>query len=321
MLRELAKRYPGVELPFIDGPFELVYEPNADDPPTWYVNDHALFAAPDGKVHFFGIQNPFPKVDDAIESLASHRGEMSTWPQAVTYMKKLLYKPATHRYCGHAVADHPMGPWTRHDPVLVAETAAGEMSIGAPFVVEHGGRFWMMLDSRELLAHSRDLYHWQRAETPIDRNRLGKNWRDPCIQKLPDGTYLMVFCSSHESGRSGVGVASSRDLVTWEPHGHCLVTEDYCPWSANESPFLVPRGGLFYLFYTFAHRHYYETRVLVSNDWRHFDPEAVITTLYAHAAEILTFEGQDYISCCGMEDPQYLNRHGLYLARLNWLAP
>ncbi|NQT19865.1 MAG: hypothetical protein HQ592_09170, partial [Planctomycetes bacterium] len=80
-------------------------------------------------------------------------------------------------------------------------------------------------------------------------------------------------------------------------------------------------GGLYYLFVGFSHRHYYETFVVVSADPRRFLPEHKITTLFTHAPEFIEIDGVTYMSSCGIEDPQVLNRSGLWMSRIRWLAP
>ncbi|MCK4629387.1 MAG: hypothetical protein KAT56_10315 [Sedimentisphaerales bacterium] len=103
--------------------------------------------------------------------------------------------------------------------------------------------------------------------------------------------------------------------------GAFFFLNDGVKWGGAESPLVVYRNGLYYLFFTYAHRHYYETIVCVSQKCDEFSMDAVVTTLYGHAVEILEYQGKAYLSSCGPEDKQWINRHGLYLAELAWTKP
>ncbi|NOX52956.1 MAG: hypothetical protein GXP27_00660 [Planctomycetes bacterium] len=61
--------------------------------------------------------------------------------------------------------------------------------------------------------------------------------------------------------------------------------------------------------------------MIVSDTPYKFLPENTVTTLFTHAPELIEIDGQTYISSCGFEDPQILNRSGLWIAKLRWLAP
>jgi len=90
--------------------------------------------------------------------------------------------------------------------------------------------------------------------------------------------------------------------------------------TAVESPFILERNGLWYLFCTYAHRRYEETIVVVSDNPDYFNHgKNCLTTLFGHASEIFTYNGKTYISSCGPEDQQTLNQHGVTLAELGWL--
>jgi len=66
------------------------------------------------------------------------------------------------------------------------------------------------------LAYSRDAKHW--THFPGNPSWLtptvgGKLMRDPCIIQGPDGVFHMVHTTSW--GDRGIGIAHSRDLITW----------------------------------------------------------------------------------------------------------
>ena len=76
-----------------------------------------------------------------------------------------------------------------------------------------------------------------------------------------------------------------------------------------ESPFVLRRGALFYLF------------VVVAGNPHRFSPQNKLTTLFTHAAELIELDGKTYMTSCGIEDPQALGRSGLWMSQLAWLKP
>lgn len=66
-IRIIKEKYPDVQFPVIDGDFPLVYEPDPEKPNTWFVNDHCLIQDDQGRIHYFGIENPYPSTKEAWE--------------------------------------------------------------------------------------------------------------------------------------------------------------------------------------------------------------------------------------------------------------
>lgn len=67
------------------------------------------------------------------------------------------------------------------------------------------------------LAASRDGLNWRplNGDRPLSAPAVGgKLMRDPCICRGPDGLFHMTWTTSWED--RGIGVAHSKDLVTWE---------------------------------------------------------------------------------------------------------
>ena len=321
----IRQRLPKLEIPVIDGEFQLVYEPDPKHPNTWFVNDHCLFRDSQGKIHFFGIENPYPTTTEALKLV---RGELKESDRPFIETLRIikgrhLYTPGSHVRVGHAVADNIFGPWQHCKPAL--DGRAEGKRYAAPFVVSLNGRFWMSLHSATGLAVSDDLDQWQDhpAETPW--NAIGKHHRDPCILRMDDGSFLQYYAAADPKGkgRQSISLAKSDDLRKWERLDPCYVRRiPNAPFSSVlESPFVFRHKDLYYLFVCFAHRRYYETLVVVSDTPYQFLPENTITTLFTHAAELIEIDGQTYISSCGIEDPQMLNRSGLWIAKLRWLVP
>ncbi len=325
-IREIKKRLPGLEIPVIDGEFKLVYQADRKSPQTWGINDHCLFRGPDGRIHFFGIVRPFPRTSEAIELVqrelkAAHRPFLET----LRLIKgRYLYGGIrAYGYIGHAVADDIFGPWRQCEPAL--DSRPERRQYGSPFVVSYKSRFWMVLPSATGLAVSDDLDHWKEHPTDTSWKSLGKGHRDPCIVSLEDGSFLQYYAANDPRGGEwqSISVAKSRDLLKWERLEPCYVRRmaNRPSWGVFESPFVFRHNGLYYLFACFAHRRYYETLVIASDTPYKFLPENTVTTLFTHAPEVIEIDGQTYISSCGIEDPQALNRSGLWIAKLGWLTP
>lgn len=130
-----------------------------------------------------------------------------------------------------------------------------------------------------------------------------------------DGSFLIFLCTPNPEG-SSITVTRTTDFAHFDSPKTCLLIRDGVPWGGMESPFVVHRNRLYYLFFTHAHRHYYETVVCSSETVERFSTDNIVTTLYGHAAEVFNYQGKTFISSSGPEDGQRLNRHGLYLAQL-----
>jgi len=120
------------------------------------------------------------------------------------------------------------------------------------------------------------------------------------VFKDDDGTFYMYYCTSIKSGGArslnAIGVAVSRDLVSWEDRGaFTLKNVDHYA----ESPFVVKRNGVYYMFYTrtgagegtgYATSYNPVTGFSVPDD----DRNMLIPG--ANASEVLEFKGKWYIT-------------------------
>lgn len=289
-------------IPYVKGRFEHILSPSSKtilgDERRWYINDHCFFVDPENRIHWFGINNPYPE--------DGH-----------------YYAPGTHRHIGHAVADRPFGSWTAMPDAFSLPDDTTEC-VGACFVAAQGEHYVMLYGFNTGLstAVSSDLQTWKK-QPELGVIDLGPGTRDPCLLKLANGTWLLYCAAAHE-GAGAVALASSTDLVTWKQEEPALVSDVHAHYGPLESPFVLEREDLFYLFLNHSHRQYEETLVFESPDPYHFDWNHPICTIFAHAAEMLTWEGQSYISHCGIEDQHWHDigaPYGLYLAELGWTEP
>lgn len=293
-----------------EGGFEKVFEV-----PGRYVNDHCL-------IHRQSLHHIF-YID----------GEVG----------KGCYDLGNETIIGHATSSD-LRRWTVRDPALVhkPELPWEERGIFAPCVVEHDGVFNMLYTSHNMakaqfmcLATSRDLVHWNRplrrplfvpsAQWARWRHDAPCSCRDPHVLRHPDYGFILYWVADMQGDdrQSCIAASVSRDLQLWQEVGPVLIRRpgELDAYSCKtESPCVVQRGVLYYLFF----RHGNGTRVCVSTDpldFRHLDSELVST---AHAAEVFESGGQWYITNCSRPAEDVTHAHdrtsGLYIARLDWPA-
>jgi len=330
-IERVASRYSGLKIPVIDGQFKLVYLPDPNNPKGWFINDHCLYLDDEGKIHFFGIANQFASTKEFtskydINEFLSEEPEQPFMEMISKILHFYAYerdKINTHYRLGHAVADNIWGPWEKKDAILGGK--GGHTFYGSNFVVKHKQIYYMLLDSEITMAVSNDLYNWKKFKPPRHPGANVAGWRDPCVIKLEDGTYLQYFAGeSDEPQKYGevVNLSVSKDMVNWKLLEPCYSTRvSEVDFGLFESPFVYKKDGLYYLFVCFAHQRYYQTFVVVSDNPYHFRPQDVITTLFTHAPELIEIEGVTYMSSCGIEDPQIMNFTGLWIAKIKWMKP
>ena len=294
------------EIPYIKGESKKIFEakPSPDfDDSKWFTNDHCFVEDHDGKLHWFGINNPYP-------------------PEG-----KELY--SYHPYLGHLISDDATKNWKRL-PFALDESKATEY-LGAPFVIWHeeSNRWAMVLETkienirRLEVSWSTDLMNWERTYKAILPDDLWISSRDPHIMKGTDGKYWIHIVSTGNEGVKQTQVLRIRtkDFETFEKPETILGINDNTFATLIESPSLLKHNGLWYLLFTYAHRRYTETIVVVSDNPDHFDYyNNTVTTLFGHAAKIFNYKGKEYISSCGPEDSHYYSHQSVSLAELGWLS-
>lgn len=238
--------------------------PSAEVP--WYINDHTLIRAADGRWHLFGIWHPEPAA------------------------------PLDETMFLHASADDLEGAqWTIHDPVLHARREQGETHVWAPHAIHHDGRCWMFYAGgtsdhaayRMSLATSEDLFTWTRHEQVLFED--GFDARDPMV--LHDGRrWLMYYTrtAAPEGGFHQVAVRTSADLLTWsEPEVAYQSTVSGTYGGPTESPFVVRAGGDWILFVCESGEYDRTLAYLSSDPLRFEDSGRIDVDLDEHCAEIV----------------------------------
>ncbi len=177
------------------GKFVKVYDPSVGETSPWYYNDHTM-------------------VQDR---------KTGTWHvYAITHAEPA--NPLDEKSFGHATAPSPNGPWTKQPPALVADPAAGESHIWAPYVLYDAGTYYMFYAGgtpdhtayRMQLATSTDLVHWTRSTAnPLFTD--GFDGRDPMVHKVGNQWVMYYTANSTPSGGNHiVAYRTSTDLQALE---------------------------------------------------------------------------------------------------------
>lgn len=274
------------------GEFQRIYLPPMRDGKAWYINDHCFIRDDAGRWHMFGITQSEPR------------------------------KPQQEDFFAHAVSDDLLAPqWTPQPDVLHVDAAAGETVTWAPHIVHHEGIYYMFYCAggpsseryRIHLATSRDLYQWERHPgNPLLVD--GFDARDPMVLRVDDQWVLYYTANSTPAGGNHLVVTmTSKDLVHWGDRRVAFThPRSGTSGGPTESPFVVMRHGLCYLFVC-TNRPYNSTAVYVSADPFSWKPQDMVGSIPAHAAEVVASpDGRWFISRAGWD------QGGLYLAPLNW---
>ena len=273
------------------GVFEKIYDPSVGENERWYINDHTIIRAEDGKWHLFGI---------------THREPANAQQE---------------KFFAHATAPHLMGPWTKQLPVLLVDRQQNETVLWAPYVIRHGGLYWMYYcaggtDHEKYhihLATSPDLWNWKRhPANPMVVD--GYDARDPMAMKFKD-QWLLYYAatSTPQGGNHTVKVVTSQDLSHWSNKQEVFRDPEIGTYGGpTESPFVVSYKNKYYLFVCTNHG-YNETAVYAADTPFHWEVANLVGRFPAHAAEVIqTPDGKWFVSRAGW------GQGGVYLAELTW---
>ncbi|MEC3957264.1 glycosyl hydrolase family 32 [Nocardia sp. CDC153] len=258
------------------GDFRHIYDPSEPGEP-WYINDHTVIRAADGRWHLFGITHPEPA------------------------------DPFDETEFAHATAEDLHGPWTKHPAVLTVDRERGETHLWAPFVVRADDRYFMFYDAGGTdrtatgmgLATSADLFHWTRHHhSPVFRD--GYDARDPMVLRLED-RWVMYYCatSTPAGGNHVVAYRTSRDLLHWSERRIAYTDPTAGTGAGNtESPFVFTHADAWYLLIG-PRPDYVGTEIFRSTNPFHFDTSDRVGHVPAHAAEVVTHDGTHWITHAG----------------------
>ena len=279
--------------PVISGEWKVLFQPIKNGN---YVNDHTIVKGSDGNWHLYGI--------------TSFEG-----------------KPNFERYFVHGVGECLDTPFREVGRSIDTGTLAW-----APCVIEHGENYFMFYGpSPTSLAVSFDMYEWFGTNVTLKNEPLMGAHRDHFVLKTGENDYLMYVVGVHKK-RGAVSCFSSHDLLNWNFEGFALTSGEKAPlnpaWGAMESPYVVKKDGLYYLFITYTDSSrdtYNDTLVFCSEDPKSFgeyngssDGAIPVTKLYAHAPEIIEENGKYYITTCGWNTRPTPHKGAVSVAELDW---
>lgn len=276
------------------GAFTKIYDPGVGEKDPWYINDHCFVQDTNGTWHMFGITRQEPAEPEEEIHFAHATA------------KTLLQQPWKKQPFALDVATNP--PWN-------------ETHLWAPDVIFHDNLYYMFYCAGDQdhakykihLATSPDLKTWARSpKNPMVVD--GFDARDPSVFRVKDQWVMYYTATSKPSGGNHVvSYVTSDDLLTWTNRGVVFSDPSVGTGAGNtESPFVMQRGDLFYLFIGPC-GDYDGTDVFVSGDPFHWSIRDKAGHFPAHAAEIVRDnDGKWYISRAGW------GRGGLYLAPLTW---
>jgi hypothetical protein len=295
-----------IYVPRVSGEWRHIYDPNDKRSPVdtnrWYTNDHSFVKGSDSLWHCYGIIG-----------WGTFSNNIDPWRRETAFF--------------HISAKNIDDlKWDEHDYAMTAEKGV-ERVLWAPYVFREGTKYTLFYNTGSLFEHAdqyasfgslrkattTDMYHFKRyALNPLFSDP--GHSRDSYVMKYGN-TYYYYYCrvKSEIDLTSCVAVRTSPDLDHWS--GPQIVHEEppFGFWGGNtESPFVVRYKGRFYLFICYS-VDYNKTLVYWSDDPLKFPKENLVTTINAHAVEIIDAGKQGwYISNTGWD------KQGLYLAKMVW---
>lgn len=266
-----------MKIPYISDEWKILFKPEKFGN---YVNDHTIIKGSDDCWHLYGIT-----------SFGGHSYE--------------------ERYFVHAKGESLDNPIQEVGKSIDTGTLAW-----APCVIKKNDNYFMYYGpSPTKLAVSFDMHEWYGYNITMKNEPLMAAHRDHFVLNVGSNKYLMYVAGVHNK-KSAVSCFSSCDLLTWNFEGFALTSGRNTllnpGWGAMESPFVLKKDGLYYLFVTYtdsSDETYNDTLVFCSENPLNFgeyncgDGGAVpITKLSAHAPEIIEENGKYYITTCGWRD-------------------
>lgn len=257
----------------------------------------------------------------------------------------------------HAVS-RDLENWTQKARALTVGPSGSldDEHIYAPNVINANGKYYMFytgndrgfLDGEHIfMAESNNLYSWHRISgNPIflpnlqyrvlygmtpDSSVRPVSFRDPFV--LTDETYgYICYYVCRLEGEDGnfdfacVAAATSPDLINWMDRGPVLTRlymgyDAATSWSHPESPCVVKRDSMYYLFWKGGAG----TRYAISKDPLNFHNRDSYFLSTSHASKVFEWNGEWFITSCSrwVQDASHTisdRTKGLFIARLKWDA-
>lgn len=203
----------------------------------------------------------------------------------------------------------------------------------APCVVKHDGLYFMYYGpSPTKMAVSVDATEWMGYEIQLNAPFLACH-RDHFVLQIGESEWLMYASGVTPAGLGSICCLKSTNLLSWSFCTYALIASEKAPlkpaWGALESPYVVKIDGLFYLFVTYtdcSDENYNDTLVFVSENPLSFgifqgdkDAAVPVTKLHAHAPELISYNGEYFITTCGWSDKPNPNPGCVSIARLSWV--
>jgi sucrose-6-phosphate hydrolase SacC (GH32 family) len=270
------------------GNFTKIYDPSVGEAVPWFFNDHTFIKDASGTWHLFGITDEEPLIPPGVVEDSDQ--------------------------FGHATAPSLAGPWTKQPfalttydqgPSCTASTCYHETHLWAPHVILNNGVYYMFYSgggaNRENvemnLATSTDLYNWTRSPGgPLFKD--GYEARDPMVIRY-DNQWIMYYTATefpNQPSKHIVAYRTSSDLLHWNARQIAFtdIDDDGTDAGGTESPFVVQRGSLFYLFLgprpyddIYIPPDYPGTDVFVSTNPLLFGLSQHVGHIAAHACEVV----------------------------------
>ncbi|MBA4166030.1 MAG: hypothetical protein H0X41_00525 [Chitinophagaceae bacterium] len=297
--------------PKVSGPWRHIYNPNDRRKPIdsmlWYTNDHSFVYGSDRQWHCYGIigWGKFTNQQATDNDVSPWTRETNLFHISAKNLDDLI--------------------WPEHDYAMTVDKGV-ERVLWAPYVLKDTNKYVMFYNTGSLFANadqyasfgslrkatSADMFHWKKyALNPLFSDP--GHSRDSYVMKYNHLWYYYYCRVKNElDSTSCVAVRTSPDGDNWS--GPAIAHEEppFGHWGGNtESPFVVQYKGLFYLFICYS-SDYNKTLVYWSNDPLHFPKENLVTTIAAHAVEIMQDKDRWFISNTGWD------KDGLYLAKMIW---
>ena len=291
----MTKRIP---VPYLNGAYTNIYRPCADVYPSadtahfrrgarydeWIPNDFTVIRSPeDGCWHMIGITHPRPPrevfTDAFVHSGDIHEAEWQLFHAAAEGGPfRQVVRPGAFR-------DQPK--------ILGTFDRPGERpEIWAPFVTRRPDGYRLIYSPGSIRqASSPDLYHWTPDKTPLF-SEADPMARDINLFFEDDGLIRLVYLIGNT-----VVCRTSRDFAVWsEPQ---VIFHSPYRNADPESPFLIRREGIYYLFWCIydGHNGVYDERTFVQAAERleDLDGHAPVAMLPAHAPEVVESDGEYWI--------------------------